>query len=98
MGFYAHKSNWLRKIKNQWTKSCLWEDALLQGVKFAIQFSVNKVLYISSEARSDPKSPLLDGLQRLCVQEDVPRRLKMMRIIMSNKTNQEKLSALLPKG
>ena len=98
MGFYAHKSNWLRKIKNKWSKNCLWEDALLQGVKFAIQFSVNKILYISSEARSDPKSALIDGLQSLCVQQNAARKLEMMCIIMSNKTNQEKLSALLSNG
>jgi len=96
LGFYAHKSNWLRKIKTEWNKDCAWEDALLQGVKFAIQFSVNKVLYISSEARSDPRSALLSGLQSLCVEKNVKRKLEMMSIVMSNKTTEEKLSELLP--
>jgi len=96
MGFYAHKSNWLRKIKIQWKKDCGWEDALVQGVKFAIQFSVNKVLYISSEARSDPRSALLSGLQSLCVEKNVKRKLEIMSVVMSNKTTEEKLSELLP--
>lgn len=70
VGFYAHKSTWLRKIKNQWKlANNTWEEALLQGVKFAYQFSVNKVLYVSGEARSDPPSPLLFSLQSMYNQQ-----------------------------
>ena len=115
LGFYAHKSTWMRKIKNQWTKGCHWEEALLQGVKFAVHFSVNHVLYISSEARSKPPSPLLCGLQHLSSKgnsagnsnensnenseenskENSKEKVKMMSIIMSNKTASEKLLELV---
>ena len=96
MGFYAHKSNWMRKIKNQWKNNGTWEDALMHGVKFALQYSVNKVLYVSSEARSDPSSPILERLQHLCAEKDRAKMLKMMTIVMSNKTTEEKLSELVP--
>lgn len=70
VGFYAHKSTWLRRIKNHWRlKNSTWEEALLQGVKFAFQFSVNKVLYVSAEARSEPPSPLLSELQSMYTQQ-----------------------------
>lgn len=107
LGFYAHKSTWMRKIKNQWTKDCHWEEALLQGVKFAVHFSVNHVLYISSEARSKPPSALLCGLQHLSSKgnsvgnskenskENSAEKVKMMSIIMSNKTAIEKLLELV---
>lgn len=95
LGFYAHKSTWARKIKNQWSKDCHWEEALLQGVKLAVQFSVNNVLYVSSEARSKPPSPLLCGLQRLSRKEDSSEMCRMMSVIMSNKTTSEKLLELV---
>lgn len=96
MGFYAHKSNWLRKIKNHWKRTGTWEDALMQGVKFALKYSVNKVLYVSSEARSDPSSPILSVLQSLCAEKNGTKMLKMMTIVMSNQTTEEKLSELMP--
>ena len=95
LGFYAHKSTWTRKIKNHWSKDCHWEEALLQGVKFAVQFSVNNVLYISSEARSNPPSALLCGLQQLSLEENSSERGRMMSVIMSNKTTSEKLLELV---
>lgn len=76
VGFYAHKSTWLRRIKNHWrVKNSTWEEALLQGVKFAFQFSVNKVLYVSAEARSDPPSPLLSQLQSMYAQQQLELQL-----------------------
>jgi len=95
LGFYVHKSTWTRKIKTQWRKDCRWEKALLQGVKFALQFSVNGVLYISSEARSEPPSPLLCGLQKLSQNKDPSERCRMMSVIMSDKTMSEKLLELV---
>jgi len=116
VGFYAHKSTWLRRIKNHWgLKNSTWEEALLQGVKFAFQFSVNKVLYVSGEARSDPPSPLLLSLQRMYTyqqqqqtqlrqdQKSQPRdqdsvtkkKYRLLQIVMSNKTCQEKLLEIM---
>lgn len=94
MGFYAHKSNWSRKIKNHWTLQCDWEVALVRGVRFAVQFSVNKTLYLSSEARSKPRSVLLLGLQSLCVSKNPEHKKKIMEKVMSNKTPREILSQL----
>ena len=98
LGFYTHKSTWMRKIKPQWPDQRLWEEALLQGVKFAVKFSINKILYISSEARSNPPSPLLYGLQNLCTTKNLRETERMVSIVVSDKTLSEKLLKLVKKS
>ena len=94
MGFYTNKKNWTRKIKPKWSSMRQWETAVLQGLQFSKLYSVNSVLYVSSEARSHPESPLLKTLQHLSSKRDKSKALPLWRIVLSGKTHEEKLRAV----
>lgn len=69
VGFYTHSSNWKRRIKPKWSQCKAWEVALLSGLRLAHKYGVDGVLYISSEAQSEPQSALLKTLQQLSSEE-----------------------------
>lgn len=94
MGFYANKKNWTRKIKPKWSVVQRWETAMLQGLEFSKLYSVNSVLYVSSEAKSHPESPLLKTLQQLSSKRNKSKALHLWRIVLSGKTHEEKLKAV----
>lgn len=94
MGFYTNKKNWTRKIKPKWSAMRQWETAMVQGLQFSKLYSVNGVLYVSSEAKSHPESPLLKTLQQLSSKRNKSKALPLWRIVLSSKTHEEKLKAV----
>lgn len=97
VGFFTHISNWKRKIKPRWAQQIDWELALLHGIRLALKFGADNAVYVSSEAQSDPHSPLLRTLQWFMSRENNIEKNNQMfwKIILSTSYSLAQLKDIL---
>jgi hypothetical protein len=70
-GFHCTVQDWKKTVKGPWSR-CVhrckddWETSIREGLKLAFRYCDDQTVYVSSEARSCPESPLLRFMQGLC--------------------------------
>jgi len=103
VGFYTHSKNWKRRIKPKWSQCKAWELALLSGLRLANKYGVDNVLYVSSEAQSEPQSALLHTLQQLSSDEQGSSNVRknndtiFWKVVMSTSNSLSQLKNILLK-